>query len=83
MYAAEGGHQEVCAWLAGRGVNPTATGGVNWFTQRLAACFDPIVSVLLTCFCCDQQGRRTDHRLDPNRTDQVSWPNDLLIISML
>ena len=35
MWAAEGGHQEVCAWLADRGADPNATDRVYWSNELL------------------------------------------------
>ena len=45
MYAAEGGHQEVCTWLADRGADPTASDRVGC-PVLLAASVDPRVSLI-------------------------------------
>ena len=35
MYAANEGHQEVCAWLVDCGANPDATDRVSWLNELL------------------------------------------------
>ena len=43
MYAAAGGHQEVCTVLADRGADPNATDGVSWSNDLFSRTFEPRV----------------------------------------
>ena len=40
MYAARGGHQEVCAWLADRGADPNATDQVILLNDAVSSILD-------------------------------------------